>query len=254
MQGLMKLPSAVSTLIAHSPEYWERFQLMTHGEQVHAVAYLTTSLLMVGGPATKATRSLASLGSRLETLSLPVLSLSADGALALQRVSVPAGRMATALSGGPGAFYILHMASSGSQPPPPSQGPGKWGPSKETVKSMGSERAARYQQQITGRPIEEAYWVDGVKFDGYKNGVLLEAKGPGYADKFLDTLAPEFWFEHSGAHDLIKQAKRQFDAAKGVPIQWHVAESRAADAIRLLLKRAGHGAIEVIHTPVIPWK
>src|SRR5690606_35788324 len=62
-------------------------------------------------------------------------------------------------------------------------GPGKWKRVNETM----SERAARYQRQITGRPVDEAYVVDGVRFDGYRNGklvdmpeALLEAKGPGY--------------------------------------------------------------------------
>jgi len=53
-----------------------------------------------------------------------------------------------------------------------------------------SQRAARYQEQICGQPVSEAYWVGGVgkssggvKFDGFKDGILLEAKGPGYANK-----------------------------------------------------------------------
>jgi hypothetical protein len=60
-----------------------------------------------------------------------------------------------------------------------------------------SRRAARYQQQISGRPVDEAYWVGGthskaggVKFDGFQDGVLLEAKGPGYANKFNAVHSP----------------------------------------------------------------
>lgn len=123
-----------------------------------------------------------------------------------------------------------------------------------------SERARAYQEQIAGHSADEAYWVGGVgkksggvKFDGFKDGVLLEAKGPGYADKFLDTLEPEYWFKNSGAADLVKQARRQSNRVMGmgIPIEWHVAEQKAADAIRLLLERNTIEGIEVIYTPAL---
>jgi DNA relaxase NicK len=47
-----------------------------------------------------------------------------------------------------------------------------------------------------GQPASEAYWVGsmgrksgGIKFDGFENGVLLEAKGPGCANKIVHTPA-----------------------------------------------------------------
>ena len=40
---------------------------------------------------------------------MPVLSLSAEGLLAVERVVVPVGKTATVLSGGPGAAIILHQ-------------------------------------------------------------------------------------------------------------------------------------------------
>ena len=43
-----------------------------------------------------------------------------------------------------------------------------------------SARTAAYQTQITGQ-TGQAYIVNGVKFDGYTDGMLLDAKGPGYA-------------------------------------------------------------------------
>jgi hypothetical protein len=119
-----------------------------------------------------------------------------------------------------------------------------------------SARARAYQEQISGHSADEAYWVGGVgrksggvRFDGFKDGVLLEAKGPGYANKFLDDLDPEYWFEHSGAQELVDQALRQERAAKGIPIVWHVAEAKAAEAIRLLLKRERVRGVTVVHTP-----
>jgi hypothetical protein len=121
-----------------------------------------------------------------------------------------------------------------------------------------SSRSARYQEQITGHPSSDAYWVGGkdlksggVRLDGFEEGVLLDAKGPGYANKFGADLAPKRWFENSGAQQLIDQAERQLKVAKGVPIRWHVAEKKAADAIRKLLEGAAVQGIEVVHTPAL---
>jgi hypothetical protein len=122
-----------------------------------------------------------------------------------------------------------------------------------------SERARRYQEQITGHTADEAYWVGGVgrnsggvKFDGFKNGVLEDAKGPGYANKFLDNLEPKEWFRHSGAQGLVDQARRQLSAAKGVPIRWYVAEEKTAKALRKLLANNEVKGIEVIFEPPLP--
>jgi hypothetical protein len=54
---------------------------------------------------------------------------------------------------------------------------GQWEAASESM----SARAASYQAQITGKS-SEIFRLNGVKFDGYNNGVLLEAKGPGYAN------------------------------------------------------------------------
>jgi hypothetical protein len=90
-----------------------------------------------------------------------------------------------------------------------------------------------------------------VKLDGFKDGTLLEAKGPGYANKFTDSLEPKRWFAPSGAKQLIKQARRQLKAAPGVPIRWHVAEQKAVEAIRKLLQEGQVEGIEVVHTPAL---
>lgn len=65
----------------------------------------------------------------------------------------------------------------------------------------------------------------GVKFDGFKDGMLLEAKGPGYA-KFFEGLEPKRWFRN-------------------------VAEKAAADAFRELFKNARVEGIEIVHTPAL---
>jgi hypothetical protein len=253
---LTQLPEALATLVVNSPEYLERFRLMTRGEQIKALSKLSTTLLSAYGAAGGTTRSVIAAGRGLEAVSVPSLTLTAEGMLAVGRVVVPAGRAVTALGGGPGAAIILQRANDAARRgrPGPAHGPGQWGPANEAM----SKRSARYQEQITGHPASEAYWVGGVgrknggvKLDGFEKGVLLDAKGPGFANKFNDNLTPKRWFEKSGAQALIDQAKRQFNAAKGVPIRWHVAEKKAADAIRTLLKRADVEGIEVVHTPAL---
>ncbi|WP_371823561.1 Tox-REase-5 domain-containing protein [Myxococcus sp. CA056] len=249
LAALRQMPAAVAALLASSPEYLERFQYMPRGEQVQAVSKLVTNLIATWGTASAATRTLT--GSTLATAEVPVLSLSAQGALVMGRVAVPVGRAAAVLSGGPGAAIILQRAKGAS----PSKGPGQWGPAQESM----SPRARRYQEQITGHISDEAYWVGGVgkgsggvKFDGYEKRMLLEAKGPGYANKFLDNLNPKVWFEKSGAKALVDQARRQLAAARGAPIRWHIAEEKTAEAIRKLFDANDVEGIEVIFTPPLP--
>ncbi|PTL76716.1 hypothetical protein DAT35_48170 [Vitiosangium sp. GDMCC 1.1324] len=251
--ALKHLPTGVAALIASSPEYLERFRYMTRGEQVKALSKLTTHLIVTFGTAGGATSTLTRALAGAEA-TVPVLSLSVEGALVVERVVVPVGKVATVLSGGPGAAIILQRVNAAGQTPSPAPGPGQWGPANESM----SARARAYQEQITGCSADDAYWVGGmstkaggVKFDGFKNGVLLEAKGPGYANKFLDNLDPKTWFKNSGARDLVNQAERQLKAARGtgVPIRWHIAEEKTAEAIRLLFKNEGVVGIEVVYTP-----
>ena len=256
-EELTELPGAVLALVKNSPQYLERFKLMTRGEQIRSVAELATTLLLARGTAGAGTRTMAAVGQELEAVSVTALSLTAEGTVALERVAVPVGRAVTALSGGPGAAIILQQVNDAARQgaPRPVQGPGQWAPSKESM----SKRSARYQEQITGRPASEAYWVGGkdfksggVKLDGFEDGVLLDAKGPGYSNKFTDNLKPKPWFKESGARQLIEQARRQLKVAPGTPIRWHVAEKKAADAIRKLLSDEDVPGIEVVHTPALP--
>ncbi|WP_253910465.1 Tox-REase-5 domain-containing protein, partial [Pyxidicoccus fallax] len=252
LAALEQLPSGLAALVASSPEYLERFGYMTRGEQIQEVSRLLTNLIATWGAASNTTRTLTGALAGAEA-TVPALSLTAQGALVMERVAVPVGRTATVLGGGPGAAIILQRASTATQGAAPSGGPGRWGPARETMKP----RSRRYQEQITGHSADEAYWVGGmsakeggVKFDGFKDGVLLEAKGPGYA-KFFEDLEPQEWFRHSGAVGLLEQAERQLKKVKGtgIRIEWHVAEAEAAEAIEKLLRGARLGAIKVVHTP-----
>jgi len=115
-----------------------------------------------------------------------------------------------------------------------------------------SARAAAYQTQITGLPAGAAYLVNGVKFDGFANGVLQEAKGAGYA--WAVTEQGVFRSTFRGADALAAQAQRQLTAAgPGANIQWTFAEEAAANATRALFESRGITGIEIrVVAPVVP--
>jgi hypothetical protein len=255
------LPAAVRTLIENSPEYWEHFRALPSGDQVRDVSRLLTNVLITCGTAGAGSARAASTAGRWSRLGLPILTVSEQGTLAVSRVAVPTQALVTAVSTGTGALFILHMSArgsggagdSGSKPwVPPSGGPGKWVRKNEGMKP----RARKYQSQISGAPEGWVYRVERAgetyDFDGFKDGHLLDGKGRNYDNKFLDTLEPRHWFKHTGAQELLENARRQLHVANGVPILWHVAEPKAAKAIGLLLKQNRYGAIQVIHTPMVP--
>ncbi len=125
------------------------------------------------------------------------------------------------------------------------KGPGKY----EKVFENMSERAQEYQTRITKLSENVGYVVRGTKFDGFDEvaGLLLDAKGPGYATFLLSNGTFKPFFE--GAEELVHQAQRQLIAAKGVPIRWDIAEEPAANAIRNLLQSRGIIEIEILFTP-----
>lgn len=108
-----------------------------------------------------------------------------------------------------------------------------------------STRSAAYQEQITGQ-TGAAYKVNGVKFDGYANGTLQEAKGPGYA-KFVKNGEFRGWFR--GADALAEQAQRQVRAAGGTPITWSVAEEPVVTALNNLFSARDVSGINVVYVP-----
>jgi len=124
-------------------------------------------------------------------------------------------------------------------------GPGRWATAREAM----SARAAAYQAQISGRAAGEVYLVNGVKFDALVGGTLREAKGPGYAGFVKDGKFVE-WFE--GADSMVDQAARQIGAAGATPIEWHIAEEEAAQAIRKLLAADPRtSGVKVLYTPPV---
>ncbi|HSP77217.1 MAG TPA: hypothetical protein VLQ93_01715, partial [Myxococcaceae bacterium] len=111
LASLVQVPEAVLALLASSPEYLERFRYMTRGEQVQVIARLTTQLYVTWRMASRSTLMLTGALQGAKA-SVPVLSLSAQGTMALRRVAVPVGKAATVL-GGPGAAIILQQGNRG---------------------------------------------------------------------------------------------------------------------------------------------
>ena len=247
VEGLRLLPSTVAGLIATSPEYFARYGAMNLEDQVREASRLATHVLTLQG-------GLASQGTRLaQAARLPVLGLSARGELAVRVVALPAGSLTEAVGAGAASASVVLMAQgspgSGASWTPPPGGPGQW---ERKPESMPQE-AQRYQSQVTGAPEGWVYRVrtgpgpkDFVDFDGFRDGALLEAKGPGY-EELLRKMHGKPWFE--GLDQLLEQARRQLRAAQGVPLEWHVAERKLADLLRDLFREENLDRIRVIPTP-----
>jgi hypothetical protein len=172
--ALQHLPEGVAALIASSPEYLERFRYMTRGEQVKATSKLLTHLLVTFGTAGGTTSTLTRAVSGLEA-TVPVLSLSAAGALMVERVVVPVGKAATVLRGGPWAAVIVQQAG----------GPGTG--TSEAPQGQMRPAAEELLQQATRLPPER---INGFRIFGNKglvgqtfqrNILLIEAEAKGAA-------------------------------------------------------------------------
>jgi hypothetical protein len=112
IQALRQLPGAIAQLIENAPEYWELFRAMPMNDQIREVSKIITTLVTLYGTAAGATTRIAAAAGDLGNVTIRALTLSGRGELAWATVSVPVGTAATALSGGPGGVYILHMANS----------------------------------------------------------------------------------------------------------------------------------------------
>lgn len=114
-----------------------------------------------------------------------------------------------------------------------------------------SNRAAAYQQQITGLPRGLAVTLNDVIFDGCResDGTMLEAKGPGYEWPLrIDGTYPDFY---KGAERIMAQAQAQNRAANGRRVEWYFAERRVADYFRNAFREEGFTNITVIYQPAV---
>lgn len=123
-------------------------------------------------------------------------------------------------------------------------GPGSWGIVRESLRH--GDRNAEYQFRVTGVPLGIGYWVDGIKFDGYRNGVLLDAKG--YYKQFLNADGTFKTF-FAGAFEFVKQAQRQLRVARATPVRWIFHEAEAATATRKLFADEGIVGIDIVVVP-----
>jgi hypothetical protein len=258
LEGLAQLPGAVRAMYENAPQVWEEFRHKPYAERVRTVSRLATGAVLTVGTAGAGAAKGAAWGGKLGSLSVPLLSLTGDGLLAVRLVAVPVGSVATAAAPTLGAAYVLHMANTSAQGArggggwPPVGGPGHW---VEDTASM-SEQSRAYQAQVTGAPKHWCYRVcrDGecVEYDGYdpKAGVLLEAKGRGYAKWFDEKLNPRF--EYEGLDSMVRQATRQLRVAGGRPLRWHVAEPRMVAVLRKHFDLNGLQAVEVVYTQPVP--
>jgi hypothetical protein len=257
LEGLAQLPGAVRQLYENAPRLWEEFRHRPYAEKVRTVSRLVTGAVLMVGTSGAGAAKAASWGGKLGNLSIPLLSLSGKGELALRLVAVPVGGLVTASAPALSATYVLHMANVGVQSAggggwPPVGGPGHW---VEDTSSM-SEQSRAYQAQVTGAPRGWAYRVcrDGecVNYDGYdpKTGTLLEAKAREY-DKWFDAEYEPQW-GYQGLADMVKQAERQSRLAGGLRVRWHVAEPRMVAILRRHFEAQGLGDIEVVYTRPVP--
>lgn len=105
-------------------------------------------------------------------------------------------------------------------------------------------RAAKYQEYATGRPAGQAYKLNGVKFDSFEGGNLIDAKGPGYARLFQQS------FADSVKSKLSSELIRQIGARAGAKIVWRIAEEEAVPVFEELVEEAGgSGIVDVVFYP-----
>ncbi|MFF3616174.1 RICIN domain-containing protein [Streptomyces sp. NPDC002580] len=128
-------------------------------------------------------------------------------------------------------------------------GPGRWFTEKESMKSAD----AAYQRVVTdGVPEGFVYKVPAstpsgfVKFDGYKNGKLIDAKNLHYPDNFINPSTGKLKFPTAETTTM----KKQVAAANGVPVVWYMNNERTATALRLWAIDNDVKGIEFVFRPV----
>jgi hypothetical protein len=211
--SLRHLPAGVAALIASSPEYLERFRYMTRGEQVKAVSKLATNLILTlgtaGGTASTLTRTLGGL-----EVTMPVLSLSAEGLLAVRTVAVSAGTVTTTLEVGVGTIAILHMASQG-----------------QSATGAGPSRPARSPNRAEPR-IEDGNPQEGWQHIEARHITGTHPTGPG--DFFAPGTSRAQLLE--AAKDIVKNGNRISEPGRRIQVfQMKVKINGVKDLVRVIV-------------------
>ena len=120
------------------------------------------------------------------------------------------------------------------------EGPGAWYKFK-----FFNKMAEKYQAFRNGKPIGWDYFYNGVRFDGFRNGKLLECK---YNWKSLVSKKTGEFYDFM-KFIVEKQARRQFDATDNMKIIWEFSDEAAADACRKLFEKLNI-PIEVRYAPM----
>ncbi|MFD9793319.1 RICIN domain-containing protein [Streptomyces sp. NPDC059070] len=127
-------------------------------------------------------------------------------------------------------------------------GPGTW---MADTESMSAADLAYQQRMTNGVPSGIAYKVPAdfrdsgfVKFDGYQNKTLIDAK-----NQHLENLIGDDGKLKPFVTGPIKQAKDQSRAAKGVPIVWYVSDEKTATAFKHMMVDNNITGITVVFKP-----
>src|SRR6218665_3344424 len=258
LDGLTQLPGVLRELYAHAPRPLDEFRHKPYAERVRNISRLATGAVLVVGTSGVGPAKKPSSGGRLGEISIPLLSLSGDGLLAVRLVAVPVGGAVAVAGNALSATYVLHMANGGLQGAgspggwPPIGGPGQW---VEDTSNM-SEQARAYQAQVTGAPRGWCYKICRgdicVDYDGFepKTGTLLEAKAREY-DKWFDADLKPRW-NYEGLEGMVHQARRQSRLAGGLRLRWYVAEPRMVSILQKAFREARITGIEVVYTLPLP--
>ncbi|MEV7129764.1 Tox-REase-5 domain-containing protein [Streptomyces sp. NPDC093260] len=127
-------------------------------------------------------------------------------------------------------------------------GPGEWKAENENM----SAAALAYQMRVTGTPKGMVYRLTAdtksgwVKFDGFKDGKLLDAKN-GYLG-FIDKKTGKFYTWWKAGLDEAKRQDKAFQR-HGIPIVWHCSEAAVVPLFKEMLKKEGITSITVVYTP-----
>jgi hypothetical protein len=127
-------------------------------------------------------------------------------------------------------------------------GPGEWKAENEAMKPD----ALAYQMRVTGTPKGMVYRLTAdtpsgwVKFDGFRNGTLLDAKH-GYLG-LIDPKTGKFYTWYKSAAEEAQRQNKAFERHH-IPIVWHCSEAGAVAAFKAMLKDQNIKSITVVYTP-----